>query len=293
MTVGIPKALFYYKHPQMWEAFFCQLDFKVELSGNTNKKILEDGVKLTESESCLSCKVFFGHLSSLVNKNPKLDYIFIPRYKSLRAGYKSCPKFFALAEVAKTTLGHLPNILNPEINFTKEKLNKTLFKLGCSLNKSKAKIATKKAQACLKKYQNDLEKQYFQKIKSKKPKIVLISHPYNIHDSFVNLNITKKLEEFGIEVITIDSVPYQEQKFYAGWDFMDEMIGQVKEALPNICAGIQLSTFNCGCDSILIGLIEREFRKVKIPYMSLVIDEHTADAGMQTRLEAFVDTLNL
>lgn len=278
----------------MWENFFKELGFRVETSGQTNRKILEEGVGLSENEACLSCKVFNGHLSALVNKNPKLDYIFIPLYKSLRRGYKSCPKFFALAEIAKTIFSHLPPILNPEINFTKEKLDRTLYKFGLGLNKSKAKKATLFALHTLEKYQKDLERQYFQKLKSKKPKIVLISHPYNIHDNFINLNITKKLKDLGVEAITIDSIPYKEQIFYSGWDFMDEMIGQVREvADQDIKGAIQLSTFNCGCDSILIGLIEREFRKAKTPYMSLIIDEHTGDAGIQTRLEAFVDTLNL
>jgi len=293
-TIGVPKALFYYKHPLMWDTFFKELGFEVETSGETNREILEDAVKLSENEACLSYKVFNGHISALVNKNPKLDYIFIPRYKSLRRRYKSCPKLFALAEVAKTIFSHIPAILNPEINFTKEKLDKTLYKFGCTLNKSRAKKATLSALCTLEKYRKDLEKQFFQKLKSKKPKIILISHPYNIHDSFINLNITKKLKDLGVEVITIDSVPYKEQTFYSGWDFMDEMIAQTKEIVTkDIRGAVQLATFNCGCDSILISLIEREFRKANIPYMSLIIDEHTGDAGMQTRLEAFVDTLGI
>ena len=278
----------------MWETFFKELGFEVELSGDTNRKILEEGVKLSESESCLSCKVFNGHVSVLLNK--KLDYIFIPRYKSLRKGYKSCPKFFALAEIARTIFNNIPPILNPEINFSKERLDKTLYRFGYNLCKSrvKARQVTKIALGKLSSYREELKDQYYQKIKSEKPKIILISHPYNIYDPFINLNIINKLKELGVEVITIDLIPYKEQVFYSGWDFMDEMIAQIREIVTkDIKGAIQFSAFNCGADSILISLVEQEFKKVNIPYMSLIVDEHTGDAGIQTRLEAFVDTLNL
>lgn len=278
----------------MWETFFKELGFKVKLSGDTNREILEKGVKLSENESCLSCKVFNGHIAALLDK--KIDYLFIPRYRSLRRSYKSCPKFFALSDVAKIIFKDVSLILDPEINFNKEGLDKTLYKLGYNLCKSKirAKKATKKALACLEKYQREQEKQYFQKIRSKKPKIVLISHPYNIHDSFINLDIIRKLNNLGMEVITVDSIPYKERTFYSGWDFMDEMIAQVREIITkDIKGAVQISAFNCGPDSIMLSLIEREFKKVNIPYMSLIIDEHTADAGIQTRLEAFVDTLEI
>ncbi len=37
--------------------------------------------------------------------------------------------------------------------------------------------------------------------------------------------------------------------------------------------------------------VEKEFRTRKIPFLYILIDEHTSDAGLQTRIEAFIDTL--
>jgi predicted nucleotide-binding protein (sugar kinase/HSP70/actin superfamily) len=48
----------------------------------------------------------------------------------------------------------------------------------------------------------------------------------------------------------------------------------------------------CGCDAVLKEFVEKRFKENKIPFLYLIIDENTADAGVQTRLEAFIDTLN-
>jgi predicted nucleotide-binding protein (sugar kinase/HSP70/actin superfamily) len=37
--------------------------------------------------------------------------------------------------------------------------------------------------------------------------------------------------------------------------------------------------------------VEKKFKENKIPFLYLIIDEHTGEAGFQTRLEAFVDTI--
>ena len=55
---------------------------------------------------------------------------------------------------------------------------------------------------------------------------------------------------------------------------------------------IHVTAFGCGPDSMVDRYIELEIKDKKdIPYMSLMIDEHSAEAGMITRLEAFIDML--
>jgi predicted nucleotide-binding protein (sugar kinase/HSP70/actin superfamily) len=54
---------------------------------------------------------------------------------------------------------------------------------------------------------------------------------------------------------------------------------------------IHITAFACGPDSIVDKYLEIEAKKRKIPYMSVTIDEHTGEAGMRTRLEAFLDML--
>jgi predicted nucleotide-binding protein (sugar kinase/HSP70/actin superfamily) len=65
----------------------------------------------------------------------------------------------------------------------------------------------------------------------------------------------------------------------------------LQELNPADCAAvIQLTSFNCGCDSIVMEFHREILKNKGIPYMILVMDEHSAQAGIDTRIEAFVDS---
>ena len=54
---------------------------------------------------------------------------------------------------------------------------------------------------------------------------------------------------------------------------------------------IYVSAFGCGFDSVLMDLVERKAKKHRVPFTLLTIDEQTGEAGINTRIEAFVDML--
>ena len=54
---------------------------------------------------------------------------------------------------------------------------------------------------------------------------------------------------------------------------------------------IYIAAFSCGTDSIIGELVEREMRRREMPFLAVNLDEHTGEAGMITRLEAFVDLI--
>ena len=106
-------------------------------------------------------------------------------------------------------------------------------------------------------------------IESLERKVVLISHPYNLYDDFINLKIKEKLEKNGLEVLTIDALPFEFQTTFSHWDFASEMLNQAKEISKRAISGaIQISSFGCGCDSVIKEFIERIFREKKIPFLS-------------------------
>jgi predicted nucleotide-binding protein (sugar kinase/HSP70/actin superfamily) len=49
--------------------------------------------------------------------------------------------------------------------------------------------------------------------------------------------------------------------------------------------------FGCGLDALVGDLVERRIRKKGVPFCMITIDEHTGEAGVDTRLEAFIDML--
>jgi len=305
MIIGIPQSLVYFKKPYFWEAFFKSLGFEILLSPPTNKQIVANGVKIADPEACFSNKVYWGHLAWL---DGKCDLIFVPRLKTNKKKLEYCPKFFALPDLAKI-LVKTP-ILTKTFDEKKESFERSLKKLGGKLSKNSQE--TRKAFDAARLIEKDLKEKerqaFMKKMSSEKQKIVLISHPYNLYDEYVNLRIKEKLEKLGTEPILIDEIYFKnlnstkieiaknEHSFKIDfhWEFGKEMVKKLKELFKHdILGGVQLSSFQCGCDAVLKELIEIEFRTRKIPFLYIIIDEHTGEAGLQTRLEAFVDTISL
>lgn len=300
MIIGIPQALIYWKRPQFWESFFENLGFKVLLSPKTNKELVERGVKASDPENCFSTKVFFGHLLWL---DEKVDWIFVPRLKTNAEKLEYCPKFFALPDLSKI-LTKSP-ILTETFNEKKEPFEKTLEKLGKKIGKEEEEIERAREKAFLKEKEKEKEKRrnFLKEIEEKGTKIALVSHPYNFYDDYVNLEVKKKLKKLGAETIFIEEVPVDEiqnprsrilNKNYPNfhWEFGKEWMEKIDAILDyNITGAIEISSFQCGCDAVLKEFVEKKFKQKKVPFLYLLIDEQTGEAGLQTRLEAFIDTL--
>jgi hypothetical protein len=54
---------------------------------------------------------------------------------------------------------------------------------------------------------------------------------------------------------------------------------------------ISVSAFGCAPDSVMSSVLTEAAQRANRPYMALVLDEHSGQAGLITRLEAFVDML--
>jgi len=297
MKIGIPRALVYWKRPYFWENFFENLGFEVLLSPKTNKEIVEIGVKISDPETCFSNKVYFGHLKWLEGK---CDLIFVPRLKRNEEKLEYCPKFFGLPDLAKILVK--TKILTETFDEKKKKFEESLVKLGKKLGKKKEEIE-KAFQEALKKEKEIREKQEkeaLEKLESNLKKIILISHPYNLYDEYVNLRIKERLEKLGVVPIFIEEIPTSNIKHLTSnfefpqfhWEFAKEIMEKISFVLSRkIDGAIEISSFACGCDAVLKEFVEKKFKENKIPFLYLAIDEHTGEAGFQTRLEAFVDTI--
>jgi predicted nucleotide-binding protein (sugar kinase/HSP70/actin superfamily) len=63
------------------------------------------------------------------------------------------------------------------------------------------------------------------------------------------------------------------------------------EQKPGVDGIIHITAFGCGPDAMVDKTLELEAKSAGVPFLSLTIDEHTGEGGVQTRLEAFVDML--
>lgn len=292
MKVGIPKGLLYYKYYPFIESFFTEVGAEIITSPNTNKEILDAGVKYCVDEACLPIKIFHGHVAYLKDR---CDIMFIPRVMQIRKKEYICPKFCGLPEMVLNTIPDMPKtIVSPIYASSDKELKRWARKVGLLFTKNyfkidKAyKISTKKQQE----YKCSIKNENF------KLNIALVGHPYNIYDNFVNMDVVKKLNKLGIGIISEeniqdDIIENQAKRLFKRpfWTFAKKSYGFSTYLAENkkIDGIVYISSFACGIDSVVIELIKD--RLGDFPLLILKIDEHTGEAGFDTRLEAFADML--
>lgn len=131
-------------------------------------------------------------------------------------------------------------------------------------------------------------------------RFAVIGYPYAVYDSYISLNLLGKLRQLGVTPVTAQMVSPRDLAAQDGklgkdlfWTYSDEAIRAAFYFLdhPELVDGlIHLTAFGCGPDSMVDKMIELMAKKSQsVPFMSLMIDEQTGEAGLLTRLEAFTD----
>jgi predicted CoA-substrate-specific enzyme activase len=121
------------------------------------------------------------------------------------------------------------------------------------------------------------------------PAVLLCGHAYNAFSAEASQSVGRKLASMGIEAIPADCLaPVGDGP--TAWHFANQMMNAVAltKRHPNLFL-VCVSNFSCTVDAFTHALLASEMGAR--PYLVLEIDAHTADAGVQTRLEAFLDTV--
>ena len=141
--------------------------------------------------------------------------------------------------------------------------------------------------------QNQSNQNRLNKSSTGRDRFLILGHPYLLYDDYISGRIFKKLEALSVEIelASLEAIGLDES--FIQWDMADKMYSRIMSIGAGDYQGIiQLSAFNCGCDSIMLDIFRAEIIKKGLPYLILMIDEHTAPGGIDTRLEAFVDSVN-
>lgn len=295
IKVGIPRAFLYYRHSVLWKEFFEKLNCNIIISPETNKEIIELGKKYSIDESCLSSKMYMGHVAYL---SDKCDYVLVPRICDYGKNNNVCVKFNALYDIAKNLFPTV-NILNYNIEKTKLKFEFTGFvKMGLILNKNIFKVIYSYIFAKLKekKHNEYLINQQKQVLNNNKIKILIVAHPYNIYDKYIGEPIIRFLKNMNVEIIYADLLDRKKAIKYSYqltntlyWTYSKELVGAVNYYKDKVDGIIFVTSFPCGPDSLVNELLIRKLKN--IPITNILIDESTAEAGLITRLESFIDII--
>ena len=318
-TVGIVRALFFHELFPLWKAFFTELGFQVVVSDPTNSHIIRQGVENVVEEPCFPIKVAHGHVLNLLEKDT--DFLFLPvqcTMEKLTDDFDkawNCPLTQGLpflirssTQIEEALTNHpdnRPKVLRPVFHADRGRrwMEKALLQLAGEMGVSNRALASRAAAAgfaaldSFDQWQQRRGQEILAQLKSDEKAIIIIGRPYNTCDPGVTLNLPEKLRELGMLAIPLDFLPL---KAYAKevtsvhpnmyWKSGQKILAAARMiATDQRLFGLYLTNFGCGPDSYLLKFFTKETEGK--PFLTIEIDEHSADVGIITRCEAFLDTI--
>ena len=304
-TVGMQRALYGHQLSIMWAHFFDRLGFRLVLTPPTNAHISKTGIETMVAETCYPVKVSHGHIKELMGKT---KYLFLPSIITMptpepsEVGY-FCPMVQSNSYMVRMALGIDPSsILSPVIHL---KYDPDTLALEIS-EQIQSKLGVRKAE--IKKalyYAMDRQNQFVTELHRKgreiledqdpdEPIVVVTGRPYNLYDERLNLRLGQNLSKIGVAALPMDFIDVSSvdlsdfSSMYWGLGAQVLRTARFVKGHPNYFS-LHLTNFGCGPDSF----IEHFYKHIMgdKAYLILELDEHSAVAGVMTRLEAYKNVI--
>ena len=290
--IGIPRALTTHSLFPLYSTFFSVLGMEVVLSGVDPRGDLR-----SHSGFCLPAQIAHGAVLDLAQRGVGLVFlpnvVRMPQHNSCKDSYL-CPITQAGPYFVAKAFPDTP-FLSPVLDFTNGYAASTTMTDMAVDELGVSRELADEAWAAAVHDQTEAEcalmemgrKTLTQALAAGKPAILLAGHSYNAYAPEASQSVGKKLSSMGVSVIPADClVPVG-----AGptvWHFANQILNAVSLAKqhPNLFL-LSVSNFSCTIDAFTHSMLASELGSK--PHLILEIDAHTADAGVQTRLEAFLD----
>lgn len=306
--IGFNRSFLVNTYFPLYSTFFAELGFEPVLPDSASK----EGIDQRNAAFCYPGELSHGFFHTLLNIKDPLDFIFLPHFKAVptqadNTSSQVCPlvqgETFYLRIAFKKEVDELykkgTRLLTPLVNLTKglaeaeAPLVESAVQMGIS--KKEAKKAFKKAllsqEECMAEFKK-IGKRVLSDLEAnpEKSAVVMFGRPYNAFVEEAHMGIPHKLASRGILTIPLDFLPFEKEKskrhMYWGMGQLILKAARFVEKHPQLF-GTFITNFSCGPDSFIVGY----FRTImgRKPSLTLELDSHTADAGIETRIEAFLD----
>lgn len=300
--VGINFSLMVNTLYPLYEGFFRTLGYEVVLPHAADP----EGCIREGSSFCWPVEQAHGTMKALLDKKP--DMVFLPHLKAVPVPggddvRVACPFVQSEPYLLKAAFPELEGIevLSPVLDMTDgyDRVEQIFEELGQKLGhpvKDARKafnigLAAQRAfhEACM-----EVGKRILAELEASQDEfgIVLFGRPYNAFAGLGNMGISRKFASRGYRVIPQDFLPIesevtQDNMYWASGQWILKAARFIKK--HSRLFGAYITNFSCGPDSFLIGY----FRNIlgHKPSLTLELDSHTADAGLDTRIEAFLDVV--
>jgi predicted nucleotide-binding protein (sugar kinase/HSP70/actin superfamily) len=303
MRIGVPRALNFFRFHPSWTVFFEQFDVELVISPPTTRATLGEGQRYAVPESCLPLKLYYGHVRALVGK---VDALLVPSFHRVSPESTNCAKLIGLPDLLRATMDDLPLLIAPDIDLSQgiRSLLAMVLELGAVLThnplalrdaafaawaaylRSRAAMLEGESTPAGFDGRTDLD------LPAGDPIVAVLGHPYNLYDPFINHNLLARLAKMGIAVLVPERLgPWPAADY---WTFEYELVGAAYLALAReeVTGLVVVVPFGCGPDGVMVETVRLLAAEAGVPFLVLTLDEHAGEAGLVTRLEAFVDMLN-
>ncbi|MCS7199305.1 MAG: acyl-CoA dehydratase activase [Caldimicrobium sp.] len=306
--IGVPRCLQFFEYLPLFATFFQELGYHVFLSPPTSKEIIKKGCELAPAEPCFPVKIALGQVKTLVDLGVKRIFLpqitdLPPEVPELKLG-KICPWVQSLPWIAPASIPFGERgveVISPVFHLGRPGfvLNEEIKRLAKMLDEpvEKVKKAWRVAEEAQREFHLWLKRRGKELLEEFKDELVLVivGRPYNAFDTGANLALHHKIRKLGLLGLPVDMLPLEEVKELETLEGMYWEYGQrfllaahYLRKTSNLFP-IYFTNFSCGPDSFIAHFFG-EFLAGK-PFIEIEVDEHSAEAGVVTRLEAFVDSL--
>jgi predicted nucleotide-binding protein (sugar kinase/HSP70/actin superfamily) len=293
--IGLPLALTTYELYPLYARFLSGLGYEVVHSRRGC------GSRRTAAPMCYPAELMHAAVDDLLAQG--VDFVFLPYMREFPSiqddghGYV-CPITQDMAGVIATFFEKAAGrILAPEIGLAPwlaEVTQQQVAGLGARLGVSSGHAleswsAAKVHQAAFEgSYRSAIEEALSENCR---PGVILVGRPYAAYAPEVNLSVPRKIATRGFTVIPGDALkPTSPPSEHNVWHYTQQAMAAVEHVRcrsdRDIC---NLSCFSCGPDAIIQHRLRRELEGR--PFCFLEVDSHTAHAGIETRVGAFLDII--
>ncbi len=308
--VGIPRSLVFHDLFPWWRAFFRHLDMDIVLSSETNAEIVRLTAQTAAAETCYPVKLAFGHVAELLQKD--LDFVFLPSILDREdAGPAQmhnhyCPYIPASPHLVTAHVkadGTRIRFLKFPFHMQRPVArNQELGVLARQLGASRRRVLAAGAagDAAQKEFHlaiRELGRKTLCSLGPRSTGVVVVGRSYNTCDLGACQDLPRKLRKLGVLPVPMDflggkAVDVSDEHRDMYWRSGQAILGTARLVArdPRLQA-IYLTNFHCGPDSFLLSYFRKEMGGK--PFLEVEVDDHTAEAGVVTRCEAFLDSLRV
>ncbi|MDY6951701.1 MAG: acyl-CoA dehydratase activase [Thermodesulfobacteriota bacterium] len=304
-TVGMQRALYTHHTGVLWAHFFDQLGFRLVLSQPTNSEISSLGIEAMTGETCYPIKVSHGHVKTLAGKTRYLflpSIIDVPTPQDSETGFY-CPLVQSNYYMVQMALDlEKGAVISPVIHLKHDLPTLALVlseqissKLGVSRSEVEHALAfSLERQSGFIRALHERGRRILEGHNPDTPLVVVTGRPYNLYDERLNLRLGHNLAKIGVTGLPMDFVDASSVSLSdfpsMYWALGAQILRTAKVIREHRhIFGLHVTNFSCGADSFL-----EHFYKYIMgdkPYLILELDEHSAVAGVMTRLEAYKNVL--